>query len=147
MKFLNPVLWAEEIDQLRAENERLKAENKLYAAEMSAAKEDGFYSAQDLYSSYVGAEERVNTLESELAACREDAERWQGLMTILQTAYSGSVQEFGEGNESLIIDCAMVSGYKTERRVQAVLSWRDVRDEPLDLATSLDKAIEAMKGK
>ena len=63
--------------RLRAENNRLKAENKLYAAEMSAAKEDGFYSAQDLYSSYVGAEERVNTLESELAACREDAERWK----------------------------------------------------------------------
>ena len=86
-------------------------------------------------------------LKAELAEAKKDADRWQGLMTILQTAYSGSVQEFGEGYESLIIDCAMVSGYKTERRVQAVLSWRDVRDEPLDLATSLDKAIEAMKGK
>lgn len=98
----------EEIEQLRVENEKLKAE---------------------------------------LSEAKKDAERWRGLMTILQTAYDGSVQEFGEGNESLIIDCAMVSGYKTERRVQAVLGWRDVRDEPLDLATSLDKAIEAMKGK
>ena len=78
----------QEVYALRAENNRLKAENKLYAAEMSAAKEDGFYSAQDLYSSYVGAEERVNTLESELAACREDAERLEstkadGLIEVL----------------------------------------------------------------
>ena len=38
----------QEVYDLRAENNRLKAENKLYAAEMSAAKESGFYSAQEL---------------------------------------------------------------------------------------------------
>ena len=120
---------AEEIEQLRVENEKLV----LAIADHVTVRSD---QAQE-----------IERLKAELAEAKKDADRWQGLMTILQTAYSGSVQEFGEGYESLIIDCAMVSGYKTERRVQAVLSWRDVRDEPLDLATSLDKAIEAMKGK
>ena len=136
MKFLNPVLWAEEIDQLRAENERLKT---------TLCKYQHIASPEDRKVTRLITE--IEKLKAELAEAKKDADRWQGLMTILQTAYSGSVQEFGEGYESLIIDCAMVSGYKTERRVQAVLSWRDVRDEPLDLATSLDKAIEAMKGK
>ena len=52
---------------LRAENERLKAENKLYAAEMSAAKEAGFYSAQELFMAY-------KNMESELAEAKKDAE-------------------------------------------------------------------------
>ena len=56
--------------RLRAENNRLKAENKLYAAEMSAAKENGFYSAQELFMAYQNAEE-------ELAEVKKDAERWK----------------------------------------------------------------------
>ena len=56
--------------RLRAENNRLKAENKLYAAEMSAAKENGFYSAQELFMAYQNAEE-------ELAEAKKDAERWK----------------------------------------------------------------------
>ena len=59
-----------EIEQLRAENNRLKAENKLYAAEMSAAKENGFYSAQELFMAYQNAEE-------ELAEAKKDAELWR----------------------------------------------------------------------
>ena len=50
--------------RLRAENNRLKAENKLYAAEMSAAKEDGFYSAQELFMAYQNAEEAKRNLFS-----------------------------------------------------------------------------------
>ena len=57
----------QEVYDLRAENERLKAENKLYAAEMSAAKENGFYSAQELFMAYQNAEE-------ELAEAKKDAE-------------------------------------------------------------------------
>lgn len=60
----------EEIKQLRAENNRLKAENKLYAAEMSAAKENGFYSAQELFMAYQNAEE-------ELAEAKKDAGRYR----------------------------------------------------------------------
>ena len=60
----------QEVYDLRAENNRLKAENKLYAAEMSAAKEDGFYSAQDLYTSY-------ERLKAELAEVKKDAELWR----------------------------------------------------------------------
>ena len=56
--------------KLRAENNRLKAENKLYAAEMSAAKENGFYSAQELFMAYQNAEE-------ELAEAKKDAERYR----------------------------------------------------------------------
>ena len=55
--------------RLRAENNRLKAENKLYAAEMSAAKENGFYSAQELFMAYQNAEE-------ELAEAKKDAMCW-----------------------------------------------------------------------
>ena len=60
----------DEVLQLRAENNRLKAELKLYAAEMSAAKENGFYSAQELFMAYQNAKE-------ELAETKKDAERWK----------------------------------------------------------------------
>ena len=60
----------QEVYALRAENNRLKAENKLYAAEMSAAKENGFYSAQELFMAYQNAEE-------ELAEAKKDAELWR----------------------------------------------------------------------
>ena len=62
----------QEVYDLRAENNRLKAENKLYAAEMSAAKENGFYSAQELFMAYQNAEE-------ELAEAKKDAERYRWL--------------------------------------------------------------------
>lgn len=62
----------QEVCALRAENNRLKAENKLYAAEMSAAKENGFYSAQELFMAYQNAEE-------ELAEAKKDAEIFQWL--------------------------------------------------------------------
>ena len=60
----------QEVYNLRAENNRLKAELKLYAAEMSAAKENGFYSAQELFMAYQNVEE-------ELAEAKKDAERWK----------------------------------------------------------------------
>ena len=63
----------QEVYALRAENNRLKAENKLYAAEMSAAKENGFYSAQELFMAYQNAEE-------ELAEAKKDASRWFSLV-------------------------------------------------------------------
>ena len=56
----------EEIDQLRAENDRLKAENELYAAEMSAAREAGFYSAQELFMAYKNMEAKLAEKEAEI---------------------------------------------------------------------------------
>ena len=46
-------------EEMQKEIERLKAENKLYAAEMSAAKENGFYSAQELFMAYQNAKEEL----------------------------------------------------------------------------------------
>ena len=51
-------------DEMQKEVDRLKAENKLYAAEMSAAKENGFYSAQELFMAYQNAEEAKRNLFS-----------------------------------------------------------------------------------
>ena len=45
---------------LADELDRLRAENKLYAAEMSAAREVGFETAQDVYTSYVGVTEQLH---------------------------------------------------------------------------------------
>ena len=45
---------------LADELDRLRAENKLYAAEMSAAREAGFETAQDVYTSYVGVTEQLH---------------------------------------------------------------------------------------
>ena len=70
--------------RLRAENNRLKAENKLYAAEMSAAKENGFYSAQELFMAYQNAEE-------ELAEAKQDADRFVALATEMLQKGDGCV--------------------------------------------------------
>ena len=37
--------------------ERLRSENELYAAEMSAAREAGFYSAQELFAAYAAPQQ------------------------------------------------------------------------------------------
>lgn len=55
-----------ELAQLRAENARLKQENELYAAEMSAAREAGFYSAQELFMAY-------QNLKAECAKAHDEA--------------------------------------------------------------------------
>lgn len=62
-----------EIAKRDARIKELESHVELYVAEMSAAKEAGFYSAQDLYTSYIGLSDRIAALESELVACRRDA--------------------------------------------------------------------------
>lgn len=54
----------------RQEIERLKQENELYAAEMSAAREAGFYSAQELFMAY-------QNLKAECAKAEKDAGLWR----------------------------------------------------------------------
>lgn len=83
---------------LRAENERLKAENELYAAEMSAAKEDGFYSAQELFMAYHNAEE-------ELAEAKKDAERYRWLRN--NPVWVGYDSDFRPDEIDAAIDAAM----------------------------------------
>ena len=73
---------------------------------------------------------------------QQDAERYRKLIALLQEAYDGNVIEL---ENSFIVDCSMVSGYKTERRVQAVLGWADIRDEPLNLDAAIDAAMEKVK--
>ena len=74
----------QEVYDLRAENDRLKAENKLYAAEMSAAKENGFYSAQELFMAY-------KNMEAELAEAKKDADRFVALATEMLQKGDGCV--------------------------------------------------------
>ena len=74
----------QEVYDLRAENNRLKAENKLYAAEMSAAKENGFYSAQELFMAY-------KNMEAELAEAKKDADRFVALATEMLQKGDGCV--------------------------------------------------------
>ena len=74
----------QEVYDLRAENNRLKAENKLYAAEMSAAKENGFYSAQELFMAYQNA-------EAKLAEAKQDADRFVALATEMLQKGDGCV--------------------------------------------------------
>lgn len=106
---------------LRAENNRLKAENKLYAAEMSAAKENGFYSAQELFMAYQNAEE-------ELAEAKKDAERWKYARR--KMCFTGN----GDGT-------CMMQGINLPA---AIPGWPD----PGKVAEFCDAAIDAaMKGK
>jgi len=72
------------------------------------------------------------------AEYKKDAERYRKLIALLQEAYDGNAIEL---ENSFIVDCSMLSGYKTERRVQAVLGWSDTRDEPLNLDAAIDRAI------
>ena len=107
--------------RLRAENNRLKAENKLYAAEMSAAKENGFYSAQELFMAYQNAEE-------ELAEAKKDAERWKYARR--KMCFTGN----GDGT-------CMMHGINLPA---AIPGWPD----PGKVAEFCDAAIDAaMKGK
>lgn len=64
-----------------------------------------------------------------------DAQRFRKLCALLQQAYDGETIE----TDKLTICCSMRSGYKGERTVDAELVWKDERDEPLDLASALDK--------
>lgn len=67
-----------------------------------------------------------------------DAQRFRKLCVLLQKAYDGETVEL---DGVLTAYCAMQSGWKGERTVKAELIWHDVRDEPLDLASALDKIV------
>ena len=66
MKFLNPVLWAEEIDQLRAENERLKT---------TLCKYQHIASPEDRKVTRLITE--IEKLKAELAEAKKDAGRYR----------------------------------------------------------------------
>lgn len=67
-----------------------------------------------------------------------DAQRFRKLCALLQKAYDGEPIEV----DNTTIYCSMLSGFKHMRNVEARLCWTDARDEPLDLASALDKISE-----
>ena len=108
-------------EEMQKEIERLKAELELYAAEMSAAKENGFYSTQELLMAYQNAEE-------ELAEAKKDAERWKYARR--KICFTGN----GDGT-------CMMHGINLPA---AIPGWPD----PGKVAEFCDAAIDAaMKGK
>lgn len=104
------------------------------------AKEAGGWEVDNKMAFYPEYLERFAHLVA--AEYKQDAERYRKLIALLQEAYDGNVIEL---ENSFIVDCSMVSGYKTERRVQAVLGWADTRDEPLNLDAAIDAAMEKVK--
>ena len=98
----------------------------------------------DIWQTYMnaGREQLERFAELVAAEYKRDAERYRKLIALLQEAYDGNAIEL---ENSFIVDCSMVSGYKTERRVQAVLGWADIRDEPLNLDAAIDAAMEKVK--
>lgn len=81
-------------------------------------------------------EDHVSLL-AECAALRRDAERFRWLAARLQEAYDG--QPISLSN--LFIDCVMLYGRHSDRRVEASLSWSDQRDMPLALGAVIDEAM------
>lgn len=65
-------------------------------------------------------------------------DRMQWLNDRLNEAYDVEYFE----TDDLSIECQMVFGYKGERTTRAVITWREPRDENVDLAGALDKAIQ-----
>jgi antitoxin component of MazEF toxin-antitoxin module len=65
----------------------------------------------------------------------QDAQRFRKLCALLQQAYDGEAVEL----DGLTVYCSMKSGWRNERTVGAELIWKDERDEPLDLASALDR--------
>lgn len=58
----------EEVEELQAKITEQADHIAMYRAEMSAALDAGFTTAQDLYTSYIGQADRIKALESKLAS-------------------------------------------------------------------------------
>lgn len=69
----------------------------------------------------------------------KDAERWRKLQTLLQQAYDSTRVEIEDPVFS--VDCGMVFGRRDYRLNEATIRWSDVRDEPLDLTSTIDKVV------
>lgn len=65
-----------------------------------------------------------------------DAQRFRKLCALLRQGYEDGNTVEGDG---LTLYCGMKSGWKSERTVGAEITWRDERDEPLNLAAALDR--------
>jgi len=70
----------------------------------------------------------------------QDAMRYRWLVAKLQEAYCGNDLEIAD----LSISCHMEYGCRNARRVQGVIRWLDVRDEPLNLDAAIDAAMTTL---
>lgn len=77
------------------------------------------------------------TVSEQLQRMAEDAARYRWLMNRLQAAYDGEAFE----NDEPTIYCHMSFGRKEVSRMQAEISWFDVRGEPLNLSAAIDQAL------
>ena len=68
-----------------------------------------------------------------------DAARFRWLLARLQAAYDGDTND---DFDALTVFCSMQWGHREQRRVEAYITWTDVRDEPLDLGAAIDAAMQ-----
>lgn len=68
-----------------------------------------------------------------------DAARYRWLVERLQAAYDGDTND---DFDVLTVFCRMQWGHRDQRRVEAYITWTDVRDEPLDIGAAIDAAMQ-----
>ncbi len=82
--YVNRDAERELIEAVTAERLRLQADLELYKAEMSEAKEAGFYNAQDLYSSYKGIKAELEHYKKCYESAKEELEGIDRLVNELE---------------------------------------------------------------
>ncbi len=79
------------------------------------------------------------TVGEQVSRMAEDAVRYRWLLKTMQARYDGETSD----DYTIDITCSMQYGRRAVRRVQAVISWFDERDEQLNLSAAIDAAMKA----
>lgn len=78
------------------------------------------------------------TMIDEMNSLNADAARYRWMLEKFQAAYDANDIEIND----MVVGCQMLYGCRNERRVQGILHWLDVRDEPLNLSAAIDAAMK-----
>ena len=80
--------------------------------------------------------------DAEIESLRKDVARYRWLLEMLQAAYDGDTNN---DFDAVTVFCSMQYGRHDHRRVEAYITWADMRDEPLNLSAAIDAAMETLK--